>query len=60
MESISQFLKMGGYAAYVWPSYLITALVLTGAVVSSIRFARRQENDLKALQDETKENDGEA
>ncbi|WP_440996646.1 heme exporter protein CcmD [Arhodomonas sp. SL1] len=23
-----EFLEMGGYAAYVWPSYLLTAAVL--------------------------------
>ncbi len=30
IASLSRFLAMGGYAAYVWPAYGITAMVLTG------------------------------
>ncbi|MGZ4959972.1 MAG: heme exporter protein CcmD [Methylomonas sp.] len=31
--SLESFLYMGGYAAYVWPAYGITGLVLVGNVV---------------------------
>jgi len=54
VETITNFLEMGGYAVYVWPSYLITAVVLIGALVSSIRFLKRNAETLKALQEEDK------
>lgn len=28
--NLSEFLHMGGYGAYVWPCYLLTAAVLIG------------------------------
>jgi heme exporter protein D len=34
---MSQFLDMGGYAAYVWPSYAVTL----AAVIANIFWARR-------------------
>jgi heme exporter protein D len=33
-------LNFGKYAAYIWPAYAITALVLGALVVSSLRHAR--------------------
>ena len=37
MNSLSEFFDMGGYAAYVWPSYVLTLTV----VVLNIVWARR-------------------
>jgi heme exporter protein D len=37
MNSLSEFFDMGGYAAYVWPSYVLTLVV----VVLNIVWARR-------------------
>jgi heme exporter protein D len=37
MNSVSEFFDMGGYAAYVWPSYALTFIV----VVLNIVWARR-------------------
>jgi heme exporter protein D len=37
MNSVSEFFDMGGYAAYVWPSYVLTLVV----VVLNIVWARR-------------------
>jgi heme exporter protein CcmD len=37
MSSLADFLDMGGYAAYVWPSYVLTL----GVVVLNIVWARR-------------------
>jgi heme exporter protein D len=37
MNSLSEFFDMGGYAAYVWPSYVLTLSV----VVLNIVWARR-------------------
>ena len=28
MRSLAEFLDMGGYAAFVWPSYLVTFAVI--------------------------------
>jgi heme exporter protein D len=38
MSHLSDFLHMGGYAAYVWPSYGLTLLVL----LLNIYWARRR------------------
>ena len=37
MSSVSEFFDMGGYAWYVWPSYVLTLTV----VVLNIVWARR-------------------
>ena len=37
MAELAAFLDMGGYAAYVWPAYASSALVLGGIVVWSVR-----------------------
>ena len=52
-EVLAQALSMGGYAAYVWPSFAIATLVLTGMVFASVRELRKAQralNDLKSLQ----------
>jgi heme exporter protein D len=46
---MAAFLSMGGYAVFVWPSFGITALVLLGLAVLSVRRARANEAALKAL-----------
>jgi len=35
--SISEFLDMGGYAAFVWPSYIIAAVVMVILAIASWR-----------------------
>ncbi len=50
MDSLSSFFEMGGYAVFIWPSYLITALVLTVLFVTTLRFLRSNEAELKDLQ----------
>jgi heme exporter protein D len=37
MKELADFFDMGGYAAYVWPSYVLTLIV----VVMNIVWARR-------------------
>lgn len=34
---MTQFLEMGGYAAFVWPAYGVTLLGLGAAVVLTLR-----------------------
>jgi heme exporter protein D len=50
MERIREFLAMGGYAVYVWPAYLIAALVMGGQVAVTLRALRRREAALSALE----------
>jgi heme exporter protein D len=50
MDRIAAFLAMGGYAAYVWPAYLVAALVMAGQVVATLRALRRREAALALLE----------
>ena len=50
MDSLSEFLAMGGYAAYVWPAVGLTLAVLAGFVVTSLRRLRRTRRQLAALE----------
>ncbi|MDF1792560.1 MAG: heme exporter protein CcmD [Thalassobaculaceae bacterium] len=43
------YFSMGGYAAYVWPSYGFAAIVLVGLLVSSWIAARRREAEVEQL-----------
>jgi len=43
MESLSQFLDMGGYGAFVWPSYLATAVIMVWLAVQTRRWIKRNE-----------------
>ena len=54
---MSEFFHMGGYALYVWPSFGLTAAVLTGLLVASLRVLRAREAALDAL---TESREGEA
>ena len=42
---------MGGYAAFVWPSYGIVFLVLAGMLLMSLAGQRARERELKALEE---------
>ena len=50
MDSISEFLGMGGYAGFVWPAFAITAVVLIGLLIASLRTLRMREAELRALE----------
>ena len=50
MDRIETYLAMGGYAAYVWPALGITALVMIGQVVTTLRTLRRREAALAELE----------
>ena len=44
------FFAMGGYAAFVWPAYGVSALLLGGAVALTWRAYARARAQLAALQ----------
>ena len=52
MDTIAEFLAMGGYARFVWPAYLIAATVLSVLVGVSLRDLHRQESMLRDLRRE--------
>jgi heme exporter protein D len=47
---LAGFLAMGGYAAYVWPAYGLTVLVLAGLLLWSLGAYRRRQRELEHLQ----------
>ena len=47
---MSEFLAMGGYAAYVWPAYGLAAIILVGLLVASLRGLRAREAELDAVE----------
>lgn len=50
MQTVSNFLAMGGYAAFVWPAFGATALVLGALLLASLRALHAAETTLAALQ----------
>ena len=40
---------MGGFAAYVWPSFAVTAIFMIGLVIASRRSLRADQRTLEAL-----------
>jgi heme exporter protein D len=58
MDAIADYFSMGGYAAFVWPTYLIAAAVLAGMLAASVRFLRTTEATLAALERATNEAGG--
>ena len=49
MDSLKQFLAMGGYAAFVWPALGIAAAVMVGLLVQSLQSLRAREEELEKL-----------
>lgn len=49
MDTFAGFIGMGGYAVFVWPSYIITAAVMAGLLFASRRSMLANEAELKAL-----------
>ena len=45
--SLSQFLSMGGYAAFVWPSYAVTLIVIVVNVLAARASHRRALEDAR-------------
>ena len=51
MEKLTEILAMGGFAAYVWLSFALTAVIMTAVAVVSLRAMRRSRRALSQLQD---------
>jgi heme exporter protein D len=50
MEEITSFFDMGGYAAFVWPALGLTALVMGGLLIASLRQLQRRQRLLAELE----------
>ena len=57
MES---FLDMGGYGVFVWPSFAVSAAVLVGLLVLSLRARKAAKADFDGLDAVEKDTSGEA
>jgi len=58
---VSEFLNMGGYAAYVWPSYGLTLVIIVYNIVAARRLlARSREEARRRLAMREKRNDSAA
>jgi heme exporter protein D len=54
VDSLTHYLAMGGYAAYVWPAYGFAALVMGGLAIASRRALARRTAELAALEGGTR------
>ncbi len=50
MNTLSEFLAMGGYGGFVWPAYGIALLVLAALVIASLKSLRAAEAEVAALE----------
>ena len=50
MEQVQIFLAMGGYGIFVWPAFALTAVVLIGMLVTTMRRLRALQGELDRLQ----------
>ncbi len=47
---MSEYFAMGGYAAYVWPAYAVTLVMLVATLAATLLGLRRREAMVKALE----------
>lgn len=55
---MSDFLAMGGYGGYVWPAFIVTAVVMIGLLAVSLQRLRTKERELARLQAATGQTKG--
>jgi heme exporter protein D len=48
---MAEYLAMGGYAAFVWPAYAISAIAIGAAIVLTLSAYRRAKSMLAQLDD---------
>lgn len=57
VSSFVSFMSMSGYSMFIWCSFGLSALVLIGLYIQSLRFLRMSEAELKLLQQEANRNE---
>ncbi len=50
MDGIRAFFEMDGYGIYVWPAFAVTAIVLIGLLLASLRSLHDNQEILEDLQ----------
>ena len=50
MEQVQTFLAMGGYGVFVWPAFALTAVILIGMLVTTVRRLHALQGELARLQ----------
>ena len=50
MSGLHEFLYMGGYAPYVWPSYGLALIVFVGVIWQSLADYRTQKRQVERLE----------
>lgn len=53
---MAEFFSMGGYGAYVWPSYVMTAVVMGVLLITSLRSLKTTESAFDRLKGEASAN----
>ncbi len=49
MEQVQEYLAMGGYGLFIWPAYALTAVVLVGMLITTLRRLRALQSELARL-----------
>jgi len=50
---MADFFSMGGYGAYVWPSYGLCAVIMLALLIFSLRSLKTTEHTFERLKSET-------
>jgi heme exporter protein D len=50
MAAVEDYLAMGGYAAFVWPAFAVTAVIMAGLAIQSLSAYRRRQRELTRLE----------
>jgi len=56
MDAINDYLAMGGYALYIWPTYIVFAVLLLGVFFHSRHFAKSTATRLAQLKAQSQNN----
>jgi heme exporter protein D len=49
---MASFFAMGGYAVYVWPAYIVSALVIVAAIAVSLASHARAKRSVRRLEED--------
>ncbi|MDA0306331.1 MAG: heme exporter protein CcmD [Proteobacteria bacterium] len=49
METISQYLNMGGHGGFIWPAYIIVFVVMVALMIVSRRSLKNAQEELETL-----------
>ncbi|MEE8352636.1 MAG: heme exporter protein CcmD [Rhodospirillales bacterium] len=52
METISQYLNMGGHGGFIWPAYIIVFVVMVALMIVSRRSLNNARDTLERLESE--------